>query len=384
MSIKYIFSINSGHSGSDYLAELLACANNTVSLHEGFPVMNGLPMIKFNNGDESFLRDLTQLKFKQIKKSIGKQNKIYCETNHSYIKGWGFIIPEYIPQEEIAVIILRRNISEVVHSLLRAHVVPGSNQFNRTWYLSPFSKGNISSPAENAAPYDLCKWYITETFLRAEEYQKTFPKITYIECDIQSLNDIKFVLNLFQKLGLNSSKKLNLVCGKPINKREEWPHLEMKELLELSPYPNIDSLQPKEKDNLLNCFLYYIKENNLELINSMKPDYTMGATFAPAAISIVAKLEKELEEHFNFSLKYSDMENYLILELVRFVSPNDFVFFFSDRLTQPHICYTFNYNLVPSLSTVISKFGLTSIPRIIKIALKGMWGRDYTHRLSKT
>jgi hypothetical protein len=138
MALKYIFSINSGRSGSDYLTELLSKASNTTSVHEGFPIMNGMPMQKFNEGDASELHKLMPLKMKQIRRQIKNGAKIYCETNHSYIKGWGYIIPDqYIPQEEIAVVILRRDIDQVTYSLLRAHDIPGMSESSRTWYLTP-------------------------------------------------------------------------------------------------------------------------------------------------------------------------------------------------------------------------------------------------------
>ena len=134
MSFKYIFSINSGRSGSDYLTELLSKASNTTSIHEGFPIMNGMPMKKFNEGNASELYKLVSLKMKQIHRQIKNGAKIYCETNHSYIKGWGYIIPdEYIPQEEIAIVILRRDIDRVAYSLLGVHNVPGTSESNRTW-----------------------------------------------------------------------------------------------------------------------------------------------------------------------------------------------------------------------------------------------------------
>jgi hypothetical protein len=190
MSINYIFSINSGRSGSDYLTEIFSKATNAFSLHEGFPIMNGKPMQAFNQGEDIALRQLMPLKLEQIKKSRKKGKRIYCETNHSYIKGWGYLIPDqYIPQEEIAVIILRRNIDDSAYSLLRVHDIPGYTQFSRTWYLLPNATFNLSYPPLNANAYELCRWYVQETNLRAEHYQSKFPNITYFECDLEQLND---------------------------------------------------------------------------------------------------------------------------------------------------------------------------------------------------
>lgn len=385
MGVKYIFSINSGRSGSDYLTKLLSCSTNTVSIHEGFPIMNGIPMVKFNNDNESELKTLMPLKLKQIRKSVGHKNKVYCETNHSFIKGWGYLLPDnYIPQEEIAVIILRRNIQDTIYSLLRIHDIPGSSQANRTWYLPIKSEKNISNFSENSNPYDICKWYINEINLRAEKYKYDFPKITYVESNLEDLNDYKIVLKIFRKLGLNPSDKLKTACGKPLNKRNEWPRLTLEKLVELPAYPKADALSPVDRDKLLISCLLYIKNQHYKSLESMKPNYAMGGTLALSATSIISKIETILEDNFRYLIKYSDFESTLILELVRTVSPHDFVFVFAQRCTEPFIHYEYDFNVIPNINTVLSKLGICALPSILRVALKGMWGRDYTHRLSNS
>ena len=59
MTIRYLFCITPGRSGSDYLAGLPAHARNAVGVHEGVPVMNGRPMRRFNDGDDRDLRALS-------------------------------------------------------------------------------------------------------------------------------------------------------------------------------------------------------------------------------------------------------------------------------------------------------------------------------------
>ncbi|MCP4402533.1 MAG: hypothetical protein GY801_35160 [bacterium] len=85
--IKYLFSINPGKCGSDYLSGLLSGAENTVSFHEAFPFMNGYPMQAFNHGDERALRQLMPVKMKEIRKQSKNGRKIYCETNHASSEG---------------------------------------------------------------------------------------------------------------------------------------------------------------------------------------------------------------------------------------------------------------------------------------------------------
>ena len=130
--------------------------------------MNGEPMQRFNQGDEAPLRDLMPAKWNAIRRARGRR-RTYCETNHSFVKGWGWLVPdEWAPQEQIGVIILRRDPEKVATSLLRLHDVPGASSFSRTWYLAPGSKRNRSEPPAGGDPYDLCAWYVRETYLRAE------------------------------------------------------------------------------------------------------------------------------------------------------------------------------------------------------------------------
>jgi len=208
MAVRYIFCINTGRSGSDYLAELLSKAENTISLHEPLPVMNGLPMRQFNNGNEIPMRALMPCKLKNIKKAAEHKRKIYCETNHIFIKGWGYLIPEFIPQDEIGIIVLRRDIEKTIHSLLRVRDVPGLTEYSNAWYLDPEAARNLSTLDPAATPYDRCNWYIKETFLRAEEYRNRFPKITYWDCDLEQLNNYEFVIRMFDHFALIPSPDL--------------------------------------------------------------------------------------------------------------------------------------------------------------------------------
>jgi len=78
--------------------------------------MNGSPMQKFNAGDDSELRELP-LKMRESERRVRMVVKSIAETNHSFIKGWGYLIPDaYVPQEEIEVIILRRDVDKTAPS----------------------------------------------------------------------------------------------------------------------------------------------------------------------------------------------------------------------------------------------------------------------------
>ncbi|MGK7940132.1 MAG: hypothetical protein AB4062_08285 [Crocosphaera sp.] len=378
MSIKYIFCINPGRSGSDYLTELLSKAENKVSIHEGLPIMNGFPMQAFNNGDEQWLQKLMPLKIKEISKQSKNGRKIYCETNHSFIKGWGYLLPDkYISQEEIGVIILRREVHKNSYSFLRLRGVPGISEWTRTWLLTPNSKRDLSQPSDNANLYDLCQWYVEETYLRAEEYKKMFPKITYVECDLEQLNQYNFVVEMFATFGLVPLPVLKDTVGRIVNSRNEWPKLALEELLAKPNYPSADSLKYTERDTLITEMINYLQDKKGDEIDQAEPDYAMGGTFANEATRIVANAEQELEEVFNYSLMFTETEIILIWELLSVINPRDIFLLCCQRSSDLGIHYRYDFNQTFSLAAMIQKLGLL---QVISMMIKGIWKKDYTHR----
>ena len=378
MSIKYIFCINSGRSGSDYLTELLSKAENTVSIHEGVPIMNGSPMQKFNTGDDRELQKLMPLKMREIHKKSKNASKIYCETNHSFIKGWGYLLPDaYVPQEEIGVIILRRDIDKTAYSLIRVRDVPGISEWTRTWLLTPNVERNLSKPPDNGSPYDLCKWYVEETYLRAEEYKKMFPRIRYVECDLEQLNKYDFVLEMFTSFGLVPMPVLQDVVGRAVNVRNEWSKLPLEELLAVPNYPSADSLEDRERDALIAQMVNYLQEKKADEIAKAQPNYAMGGSFAMEANRIVADAERELEEVFKYSLMFTETEIILIWELLNTINPKDLLLICCQRSSPPGIRYSYEFNKTLSLVTRVKKLGLR---QVILMMIKGIWNKDYTHR----
>ena len=375
MSIKYIFCINSGRCGSDYLTELLSKAENTVSIHEGVPIMNGFPMEKFNTGDDHELQKLMPLKMREINKKSKNGRKIYCETNHSFIKGWGYLLPDaYVPQEEIGVIILRRDIDKTAYSMLRIHDVPASSERTRTWLLTPNTERNLSNPPNNASPYDLCKWYIEETYLRAEEYKKIFPRIRYVECDLEQLNNYDFVVEMFATFDLIPTPFLQDAVGKVFNGRNQWPKLSLEELLAA---PSADSLKDRERDALIAQMVNYLQEKKADEIAKAQPNDAMGGSFAMEANRIVAYAERELEEVFKYSLMFTETEMILIWELLRTINLKDLLLVCCQRSSPPGILYSYEFNKTLSIVTMVQKLGLL---QVISMMLKGIWKKDYTHR----
>lgn len=212
--VKYIFSINPGRAGSHYLSVLFNFAEGCISFHEPKPSMNKKAMQEFNEGDQRKIRKLMKDKIKRIEKF--RKDKVYVETNHCFIKGFGWIIPEYIDQRDIGVIILKRDYHEITKSLIRIRCIP-LTKFGNEWLLSPYASQNVTTAPDNLVEYELTRWYVEEIYARAKKYMMKFPYINYAEVNLKELNDLDNVKKLFLKFNLVASSELESVIGRPTN-----------------------------------------------------------------------------------------------------------------------------------------------------------------------
>jgi len=98
--IKYIFCISPGCSGTAYLSKIFENCYNTISLHEPSPICNDEPMHEFLKGNSNSMDIVAEEKYKDI---LSKQTnkKIYIETNHCFIKSFGWYLSNYLNCDEI-------------------------------------------------------------------------------------------------------------------------------------------------------------------------------------------------------------------------------------------------------------------------------------------
>ena len=253
--IEYLFSINTGRSGSDYLGSILKHVVDCHAEHEPEPIGNGAVMRRYLRGEESPMRELTQRKVKAIEQ-VKDDGQVYAETNHCFIKGFGWLLPEFVPQEKIGVIILKRDEAKIAQSLLRVGCSPLVSG-GRDWISTPEMALPLVEPPKRLGSsraayhvarvikfpfraldffvYKLCgkrlgyptwltkyeldclAWYVRETYARAELFKQTFPQITYVEVSIEDLNSLESVQAMLGQLGLEGQATLKDVVGKPTN-----------------------------------------------------------------------------------------------------------------------------------------------------------------------
>jgi hypothetical protein len=301
------------------------------------------------------------LKLAEIRKRSGRGRKVYCETNHSFIKGWGYLVPEVIPQEEIGVIILRRPAEQVIHSHLRVRNVPGATRWSRTWVLTPGAARDHCPPPDRADHYALCRWYVEEVECRARAYRDRFPGIAYLECDLEQLNDRRFVDEMFDRFDLIPSPRLDDTVGRPLNARAEWPPASLQELLAPPSHPSADGLPAPQRDRLVAEMVAYLKARKQQKLRAMTPDPAMGGSFYADSTSIVARAERELEEAFDVSLRFTDTEMVLAHELLHSVAPRDLILTAIRRTAPPALSYAYDFNSVLTPGLVLRHLGVRGL-----------------------
>lgn len=248
---EYIFSINPGRSGSHYLHKIFSNVNNCVAKHHPEPVCFGAPMQSFLKGYPNELVQLMPRKIEQIKRDKS-ENLCYVETNHCFIKGFGWFIPDYFPQSKIGVVEIKRDKEDVLNSFERLNHSP-LNPKGRVWNMTPevsqyvenpptkmglsksfywfayafnrlFYYKGVDIPNNNRPNWltnyrrEIMEWYIEETYRWGDIFKNRFPDIKVFSTHLDKLNDISEVEKMLNFFGLESDREqLRSVVGKKTN-----------------------------------------------------------------------------------------------------------------------------------------------------------------------
>ena len=115
---RLIFCINSGRSGSNYLAKLLGTAKEVMSYHEPYPQMIGNYLTLINQEDYTTSFTARKIKTFGIKDLLLKlpARQVYFESNHMFIKTFFDVVIQDFSKVEV--IILRRYLPKVLKSFI--------------------------------------------------------------------------------------------------------------------------------------------------------------------------------------------------------------------------------------------------------------------------
>jgi hypothetical protein len=221
---RLIFCINSGRSGSNYLAEILGSAAEVTSFHEAEPHMNGryLDMVNRYPYRETFRK--RQIKSAAIRKILHRfpPRQVYCETNHMFIKTFFDVILSDF--KNVEVVILRRELALVLKSFIELGYFSPKNPVWADWMSSPNARTSaLPCTALDAEldQFDLCIAYLFDIEARAIRFQKEFPDVPTLDVRLESLNDFEQIRNLFAWLRIEPTENTRMVSLRTVNERKE-------------------------------------------------------------------------------------------------------------------------------------------------------------------
>jgi hypothetical protein len=218
---RLIFSINSGRSGSNYLAELLGTARRVKSFHEAEPSMSGDYIDMINSEPLEASREKRRVKSHAIAETLrADRRKVYAETNHTFIKTFYDVVLEDF--RNVQVIILRRDLAHVLKSFVELGYFSSLNPRAEKWMSSPNAVTAALpalAPDDELDQFDRCIAYLFDIEARAERFQRDYPAVPVHEVQLQQLNELGFVQALFRRLGLTTTFWTKRLCGRVVNEK---------------------------------------------------------------------------------------------------------------------------------------------------------------------
>jgi len=220
--IRFIFCINSGRAGSEYLAVLLGTASNVHSFHEPEPQMIGDCLRSVTrNGLQKTYSD-RRVKSKAIVKVASQypDQSTYIETNHMFIKTFYDVVLQDL--ENVQVIHLQRDLLQTLKSFVQLCYFSDQNSAWPDWMISPNAQTAVIKAIadDDKLDYiDLGIAYLIDIEARAAAFHQKYPQIPFYETDINDLNDLEKVKTLFTDLGLLFTPETEKIIGEKVNQR---------------------------------------------------------------------------------------------------------------------------------------------------------------------
>jgi hypothetical protein len=207
---RLVFTITSGRSGTQTLAELLGCAKDTCSVHEPEP-MYSRPLRRVQRNAEAAREFLLDEKLPAM---AATDAPCYAESSHLVCKG--FIEPMLELGLRPHFIILLRDDRSVAKSFVQLDSIPERTVLGRNYMFSPADPCLLETPCwDDFTDYQLCYWYALETRRRAQWYASLFDRIGigYTWFDFASINNVAAVGKLIASCGLTPKENAQVRIG---------------------------------------------------------------------------------------------------------------------------------------------------------------------------
>lgn len=224
---RYIFSINSGRSGSHYLADLLATAPEVASFHETDPKMIGEVLQLVEQHPYPATYDARRYKAAACQALLAAQpgKTVYAETSHMFIKTFfDVIMAEFAAADQpVGIVILRRELARVLKSFIELGMYTDRNPYWPAWMPSVQAHTRaIDPPAPELSltTTERTIGYLIDNEARAQRFLRDHPAANVYETRLEALgNDREEMLQLFAWAGVTATEESHGLTGKRVNER---------------------------------------------------------------------------------------------------------------------------------------------------------------------
>lgn len=225
---RFIFSVTTGRSGSNFITEALGCLSNLVSVHEPKPRYDRV-MRMVQHYPQIARQFLLEKKLPAIEKQV-KPHDIYFESSHLISKGFleAWLEIESLPVPDL--ICLDRPHRDVSLSFNQLNSIPGRTINGLTYLLSPLDPGTLTTldNLDQYNDYQLCYWYCLETDARKQKYSALIESLggkvaRFSVNELKSLSKFSEFRDQFElpNFKLFGQAKFNKLADKRVNAKVE-------------------------------------------------------------------------------------------------------------------------------------------------------------------
>lgn len=227
---KFIFCVNPGRSGSNYLCRVLSCADNICATHEPEHEYRKYSRLTPRLWDlknrplaESYLMR-KQVKLGQINELLSRSFvDIYAETNPLFCTLWQDVILDTLSEHDVTVLILKRSLSEVLKSLLDLGWF--TTRDGHYWMVTAYSVNSLIRPvipSHEATPADFVISYLLNVEMYGQLITQRCVESGHRVIEVYSkelFGNQKNILDLLVKCGLRpNTEKLSKLSDEKYNK----------------------------------------------------------------------------------------------------------------------------------------------------------------------
>jgi hypothetical protein len=234
------------------LYKIFNAADTCEAFHEPEPIGNGKVMRDYWNGKTAQMTTLADIKINKIHESVS-EDKSYVETNHCFLKGFGWCMAESLPSNEVGIIILKRDRTKILQSFLKMDCTPITG-FGRNWIYNPMMKNMLTDSGIRWTHYQLMRlikllyrmlrrvsrmllnsnpdfpawltefelrcleWYVAEHEAQTRKFISKYPEIRYYEVFLEELQSEDRINEMFAYFGIHDTVP-NEIIGTATNRR---------------------------------------------------------------------------------------------------------------------------------------------------------------------